>query len=83
MPDSDMDSYFINRQDLYDIAQEYCDMTERYDRSVCKGPKRNGIAFPRTAKEHGLVNRNARILMKVAIGKAEKAGYTEKELRNV
>lgn len=45
---------------LYELAQEYHRQTEAYDRMVCTGRiHEDGGIMPATAREHGLINRNA------------------------
>lgn len=49
---------------LHELAVEYHQRTEAYDRTVCSGPiGRDGI-MPATARETALVNRNALHVLK-------------------
>jgi hypothetical protein len=44
---------------LYELATEYHERTETYDRTVCTGGFRNGRILPATGHETMLINRNA------------------------
>lgn len=44
---------------LYDLAKQYHDETELYDRGVCSGRTDDGIAMPVDNYELVMINRNA------------------------
>lgn len=44
---------------LYELAKEYHEKTEEYDRTVCSVRNERGIAMPANGYELSLINRNA------------------------
>ncbi len=65
---------------LLELAKEYCDRTEMYDRTVCTGPVRNGGILPVTSLEMSLVNANARAVMNELSVKAGRLGFSPRQL---
>lgn len=45
---------------LRELAQQYIERTEAYDRTVCTGPITRGEIMPASIQEGALINRNAR-----------------------
>ncbi|MYM70505.1 hypothetical protein GTP45_27385 [Pseudoduganella sp. FT55W] len=66
---------------LDDLAREYYERTEAYDRTVCTGPIRDGSIMPATAREQSLINRHATDLLRELRQRAERLGYTRNDLR--
>lgn len=46
-------------QRLHELAKQYHEETEAYDRTVCSSKNKRGVAMPVDYYEHGLINRNA------------------------
>lgn len=65
---------------LDDLAREYYDRAEAYDRTVCTGPIRDGSILPASRHEHSLINRNATALLRELGERAERMGYTRNQL---
>lgn len=66
---------------LYDLAAEYCERTEAYDRTACSGPvTRDGI-MPASSRELSLINRNAHAVRKDIEQKAVLLGFGLDDLR--
>jgi hypothetical protein len=69
------------RKRLLELASQYIERTEAYDRTVCTGPiGRYGI-MPATAKERSLIICNAATLLSEFSNYAKSLGFTAKELR--
>lgn len=63
-------------QRLRELAREYHDRTEAYDRTVCTGPiLRNGI-MPATDRERSLITQNADMLRAALDQEAAGLGFT-------
>lgn len=60
---------------LEEIAMQYHDNTERYDRTVCTGRMMNGVAVPADSRQFSLINRNAHVERNNAIRKGQDIGY--------
>ena len=58
----------MNTEKLIETALKYHELTEAFDRSVCKGPIIKGQIFPSDGKEFSMCNQNARVL-KEELGK--------------
>lgn len=68
---------------LDDLAREYYDRTEAYDRSVCTGPiSPSGRIIPATVHEAALININAEKLRRELTGRAGRLGYTGAQLKH-
>lgn len=73
---------WIDRSALYEIARWYHEDTEAYDRAVCHGGfGPDGGAMPLNGFERGLINANAKDLMKHAMRRGLEAGFTPEEVR--
>jgi hypothetical protein len=66
---------------LDDLAREYYERAEAYDRTVCTGPIRDGSILPATGEEFVLIKRHAIELHRELAGRADKMGYTSEQLR--
>lgn len=67
------------RDDLYNLAVEYHNVTEKFDRSICTGEPRHGDAFPSNDWERGQINKNAKSQYIRLSGEAFKLGFSNKE----
>ena len=67
---------------LLDLAQQYYDRTERYDRIVCTGPIRNGSIMPADGTQFSLINRNARRVMNELMKEVIDLGFGFKDFKN-
>lgn len=65
---------------LHDLAALYHAECECYDRTVCTGPTRNGVAMPNSIRELATINRNAHIARKNVEECAMKEGFSNEEL---
>lgn len=66
---------------LLDLAREYHERCEAYDRIVCTGPiGPEGGILPATAREFGLINANAAAVRADVIRKGEREGRTSKDI---
>lgn len=64
----------IEERYLHELAKEYHETTEAYDRTVCTGPiGRDGI-FPANSHERGLIGKHARTILKGLTKKARERG---------
>ena len=64
---------------LRELAREYHQRTEAYDRTVCTGPIVRGGIMPATGEERALITRNANA-MRYDLGvEAAKLGFTPKQ----
>lgn len=60
---------------LYDLAREYHERCEAYDRTVCTGPiGPGGGILPVTPRESGLINKNAKAILDELLDRAVKQG---------
>ncbi|HEV3436895.1 MAG TPA: hypothetical protein VG122_06030 [Gemmata sp.] len=67
---------------LWDLAKEYHERTEAYDRTVCTGPiGRDGGIMPANGRESGLINRNAAAVRKEIAARAVEMGFTLDKLQ--
>lgn len=64
---------------LRELAFEYHERTEAYDRTVCTGPIKRGAIMPATHDEVALINQHALKVRKELGQKAESLGFTAKE----
>ncbi len=72
---------FKPEHDLYDLAQQYQDRCEAFDRTVCTGPVgRDGI-LPADCRESGKINRHAISVFNELCKKAVEAGYTKQDFQ--
>jgi hypothetical protein len=69
------------RQALHDLAQQYHDRCNAYDRMVCTGKSpRSGDVLPMNGRESGMVNRNARHVHEDIVRQGFVMGFTEKQI---
>ena len=61
---------------LRKLAIQYHERTEQYDRTVCTGPIQRGAILPANAREHALINRNAKAVMAELWPQARNLGFT-------
>jgi len=66
-----------NINPLFELAYEYHNLTETYDRSVCTGPIRDGSVLPATDRERHLIEKHARSVREVTRRKAEEMGFNK------
>ena len=66
---------------LYELAREYHERTEAYDRTVCTGPVRCGGIMPADCEQRSLVNRNARNIYDELGVEAANLGFKPKQWR--
>jgi hypothetical protein len=72
---------FKPEHDLYDLAQQYQDRCEAFDRTVCSGPiGRDGI-LPADYREGAKINRHAISVFNELCKKAEEAGYSKQDFQ--
>lgn len=62
---------------LYELAKQYHEETEAYDKTVCSVQNERGVAMPIDAYEHGLINRNALKVRKRLLDDNPDIGRTE------
>jgi hypothetical protein len=62
------------------LAREYYARAEAYDRTVCTGPIRDGSIMPANWREQSLINRHATNLLRELNERAERLGYTRRDL---
>ena len=66
---------------LREIAKQYHDRCDLYDRSVCTGiSPRSGEAIPVTGEERSMVNAHARQRHREAVAQGFSAGFTEQQV---
>lgn len=66
---------------LYDLAKEYDERCEAYDRTVCTGPiGPEGGILPATVHERGLISLNAARVQKELIARAEQQGRKREDV---
>lgn len=66
---------------LRDLAQEYHDRTEAFDRTVCTGPIWHGGIMPANGQERSLINKHAKEVRDMIYREALKLGFTTKRIR--
>lgn len=66
---------------LRDLAKEYHDRTEAFDRTVCTGPILHGGIMPANGQERLLINKHAREVRDMIYREAGKLGFTTKRIR--
>jgi len=66
---------------LWDLAVEYHQRCEAYDRTVCTGPIVKDGIMPVTHRELALINRHAVVVRRDIAQRAEQMGFTRKELQ--
>ena len=71
----------MNPDVLRDLAREYHQRTEAYDRTVCTGPVTADGVMPVGPVELGLINSNARVVLRELQAKATSMGHTTRELQ--
>jgi len=64
-----------------ELAENYVHTTEAYDRTVCTGPVIDGLIYPATPSEQGLIARNAREALDKAYRVAAAHGISREELK--
>lgn len=69
------------RTPLDDLAREYYERAEAYDRTVCTGPICDGSILPATGEEFVLINRHAIELHRELARRANQMGHTDQQLR--
>ena len=62
-----------------ELAREYHERTEAYDRTVCTGPIVRGGIMPVTPEQSSLINRNARKVRDELGVEAARLGFTPKQ----
>jgi len=67
--------------DLHALAMRYHLLTEAYDRVVCTGTIRHGGVMPATCRERGLINSNAREVMRRLTIEAAPLGFDTHSFR--
>lgn len=65
---------------LYELALEYEQRCEAFDRRVCTGT-RNGVAMPMNASESAQINRNAAIIFGTMMLEVERLGFDRKAFK--
>jgi hypothetical protein len=68
---------------LYDLAEEYHQRTEQYDRTICTGPIRHGGIIPWTAEQRAAINRHAKKVLKEMVLRARCLGFSAKEMQGM
>ncbi|ADP02352.1 gp7 [Burkholderia phage KS14] len=68
------------RTQLDELAAEYHERCEAYDRLVCTGPIIHGSIMPATAHELRLIGRNARAVLRELAERAAMLGYSSRQL---
>jgi hypothetical protein len=66
---------------LYELATEYHERTEAYDRTVCTGGFRNGRILPATGHETMLINRNALAIRQELEERAKNHGMNRQQVK--
>lgn len=66
---------------LWEFAHSYYETTEAYDKLVCTGPIKEGIVYPATSYELGLINRNAAKVLKDLHERVAILGYGPDQLK--
>lgn len=64
---------------ILDLATQYHQITEAYDRTVCTGPVRSDGIMPKDTREASLVNAHAREVYLRLLIQAERRGYSKRE----
>lgn len=64
---------------LRQLARQYIEGCEAYDRTVCTGPIERGAIMPRTSEEWALVRSNAHIAAEQLRRQAKDMGISAKE----
>ncbi|HDR9024792.1 TPA: hypothetical protein QDB09_005399 [Burkholderia vietnamiensis] len=67
------------RTQLDELAAEYHQRCEAYDRLVCSGPIVDGSIMPATDHERRIINRNAGAVLRELTKRAELHGYTSRQ----
>ncbi len=67
-------SFSRQRAFLQDIAREYHQRTEDYDREVCTGPIVRGVIMPADGRERSMINRHAITVREELVKRAFRAG---------
>ena len=65
---------------LEELAAEYHNNTEEYDRKVCSGPVVRGSIMPANPNERSAINKNARMELERLKEKAADLRFSTKEL---
>ena len=66
---------------LRELAHEYHERTEAYDRTVCTGPIVRGGIMPATPEQHSRINIHARTVRDELGVEAARLGFTPKQWR--
>lgn len=66
---------------LRELAREYHERTEAYDRTICTGPIVRGGIMPATPEQHALINRHARTVRDELGIEAARLGFSPKQWR--
>lgn len=69
-----------SHRQLEEIANEYVNRTEEFDKSVCGKINEYGIAIPIDPLENKLIQENAKAILKDLTVKANELGYSKKDL---
>lgn len=65
---------------LRQLAERYFNATEEFDRQVCTGEPRHGLAMPANGYERRLINQNAKNWRERIENEARELGFDRKEL---
>lgn len=69
---------FLNEDiKLHELAKEYHEQCEAYDKLVCRARTKKGVAMPNSLSEHSLITANAKWLWSVLQKEAENLGYSK------
>lgn len=66
---------------LRELAREYHERTEAYDRTICTGPIVRGGIMPATPEQHALINRHAGTVRDELGIEAARLGFSPKQWR--
>jgi hypothetical protein len=72
-PSSDADPF------LSDLAKQYHETCESYDRTVCRGPIKDGQVMPSNGSELSLISRHAESLREQQLKQILPLGYTRRD----
>ncbi len=74
-------SYTEKDRKIDELAKQYHELTEAYDRTVCTGEIIKGAILPATARQAALTHINAKQVMRDLVRQAEPHAITEAELK--
>lgn len=75
--------FSIEAQDrmLVQLAAEYHQRTEAFDRTVCTGPMGHEGIMPANHRQRALINANAQRIRRELVDRAVQAGFTEAQFK--